>query len=134
MRMVIAGLARLAAQPTLAQEAVAPATEAGPAPAVAEATQAEPTLSITAHIEAQSIQIRQRGRTEVSIWSDPGGKGEWKFDRHGVPNPIPLGKTFKNVAFDLDAHATIDDQGVTLGGSAQPGPMQDAPPATPPPK
>lgn len=127
MRKALAVLTVLVAQPALAQTA----PEASPPLAQPDL---EPTLSITAHIEAKSIRIQQRGRTEVSIWSDPGGKGEWKFDRHGVPNPIPLGKTFNNVAFDLDAHATIDDRGLTVGASAAPGQVGgEPPPAAPPP-
>jgi len=124
-------LAVFAAGPALAQ---APAVTASPAAAPqpqAEPAAFPPTLSITARIEAKSIRIQQRGDTEVSIWAEPGGKGEWKLDRHGLPDPIPVGKTFNNVALDLDAHATIDDRGVSLGATAAPG--EAAPPEAPAP-
>ena len=124
MRLVLI-LTALAATPALAQ------APAGPAPTPASDRALPPTLSITAHIEAKSIRIQQKGDSQVSVWADPGGKGEWKFDRHGVPDPIPLGKTFNNVAFDLDAHATIDDRGVSVGAEAGPA---DAPPEAPPPQ
>jgi len=131
MRLILI-LTAMAATPALAQAPADPA----PAPMQATAPDAAlpPTLSITAHIEAKSIRIQQKGDGQVSVWADPGGKGEWKFDRHGVPDPIPVGKTFNNVSFDLNAHPTIDDKGVSLGASAAPADVAQQAPSTPAPQ
>ena len=82
----------------------APAEEAG----------LEPTISIEATIKADSLRIRQSGKTEVKVWAHPGFEGEWKVDRNGIPSPIPVGKTYRNVTITLDARATVAEDGVAV--------------------
>lgn len=94
----------------IAASSVALALQAGAASAqdsqVASPTQ-DDTISITAHVEAKSIKFTEKGQMAARVWADPGGEGEWRLDRKGVPGVIPVGKTFDNVVFDLNAHVKV---------------------------
>ncbi|MES2722155.1 MAG: hypothetical protein V4656_03280 [Pseudomonadota bacterium] len=102
---------------------------AQPAPSVAADTadispdEPTPTLSLTATIHADSITVRQRGNAKARIWADPGGDGDWRFNRGPIPGPLPVGKTLKDVDFTLDAKATVAEDG-TVTFSAPDAPTQ----------
>ncbi len=83
-----------------------------------------PIVEITAHVKMKSVRFSQRGETQARVWSEPGGEGEWKFDRGPLPDPIPVGKTFRDVEVDLRARADLTQDGLTVSAGAGPPPCE----------
>lgn len=96
--------------PTLAALAAAPAA-AQPAPAAqAEAEAAgEPDILLEVRVRAREARWRQTGDLEIRAWAQPGGLEIEESVTTGVPSPIPVGRTFRDIDWRLRAGARLAD-------------------------
>jgi hypothetical protein len=97
---LLPALLLLGAGPCLAQD-VAPAPPAPQAEEAAETPPArEPDLSLEFHATADEVKYSQAGKAEFSVRIDPGVKVE-KGLSTGLPKPITVGRSFRDVRWDL---------------------------------
>ncbi|HYE46318.1 MAG TPA: hypothetical protein VEA44_11165 [Caulobacter sp.] len=96
-------------------------------PAEACALADAPVVEIGARVRARSLKFTQAGDTEVRIHAEPGGEGAWKLDRGSLPDPIPVGKTFRNIDVRLNAEAHLSEAGLALQADAAPSSERPAP-------
>lgn len=121
LRLLLPTLAAVAAAPVAAQPA--PALEAPPAPVQTEA--GEPDILLEVRVRAREARWRQTGDLEIRAWADPGGLQIEESVVTGVPSPIPVGRTFRDIDWRLRAGARLADP----AAPAEP-PVADAPAET----
>ncbi len=70
-------------------------------------TAAEPDISLDATVTAESVRWRQAGDMELSVWSQPEGVNINESLSTGLPDPIPVGRTFRHIEWRVRLRASI---------------------------
>ena len=91
VQIVVLALAAQAGQP------VSPAAESAP----------EPDISLDVVVTAESVRWRQAGDMELRVWSRPEGVNINESLSTGLPDPIPVGRTFRNIEWRVRLRASI---------------------------
>lgn len=92
----------LAAAPAAAQQASAPSSEP------VEAAR-EPDILLEIRVQAREARWRQTGDLQIRAWAEPGDLEIEESVTTGVPSPIPVGRTFRDVEWRLRAGARFAD-------------------------
>jgi len=96
--------AALGAQPTPPADAPPVAPEAAPAEAAGE-----PDILLEVRVRAREARWRQTGDLEIRAWAQPGDLEIEESVTTGVPSPIPVGRTFRDIDWRLRAGARLAD-------------------------
>ena len=79
-----------------------------PTPLARAAAALEPDILLDVRVRADQVRWRQAGRVDINAQAEPGGRRIEENLSTGVPRPIVVGRTFRNVDWRLTAGARIE--------------------------